>query len=162
MKFLANRSFTAGSGVLKGRKFEANVSTISEKLYARVESAMKKNFDAVDPKSTGRVLYSMEEKLFAIESYLENVEVPSGIIDQDRLFAEFHNIFPERSYNSFIKLLYAIRARDILAHQRGLTTVAKDVAEALYSYDPERFPLETPNKVDSLLDSLLDDIRGSM
>jgi hypothetical protein len=160
MKFIANRSFTAGSGVLKGRKFEANVTVISEKLYARVESTLKKNFDAIEPKAAERVLYSMEEKLFAIEAYLENVEIPSGVIDQDRLFAEFHSVFPERSYNSYIKLLYAIRARDSFVVQRGLTTVAKDVAEALHSFDPERFPLEIPNKVDLLLDSLLADIRG--
>jgi hypothetical protein len=135
----ANSNFTIGSGFGKGKSFTEG-QPASEKFYARLDSHLKRRFTVTEAKAKGRTPYSQDEQLLAIEIYLENVD-SSGLINQDRLFALFHPSFPERSYNSFIKLLYAIRSRDTAVPQQGLTTISSDVAEALHAYDSERFPL---------------------
>ncbi len=152
---LANSNFTVGSGFAKGKSFTVG-QRVTYKFYARLESNLKRRFTVTEAKANGRTLYTLDEQLLAIEIYLENVD-SSGLIHQDQLFAFFNPTFPERSYNSFIKLLYAIRSRDTAVPQQGLTTISTEVAEALHAYDSERFPL---NEAEILTGKILRQIRG--
>lgn len=159
--FVANKNFTIGAGFGKNKSFQVG-QTVTQTFYTRLASSLQRNFDVIEQQSKGRTLYTEDEKLLAIGIYLENVK-GDGLIDQDALFALFHPYFPERSYNSFIKLLYAIRARDSHAPQQGLTSVAQDVADALNAYDSERFPLTVTNgtKLERAADKLLEEIWNS-
>lgn len=152
---LSNSNFTVGSGFAKGKTFTVG-QRVSVKFYARLENNLKGRFTVTEPKAKGRTLYTLDEQLLAIEIYLENVD-STGLINQDQLFALFNPTFPDRSYNSFIKLLYAIRARDTFVPQQGLTSISNDVAEALYSYDSERFPL---SETEILAGKILRQLRG--
>jgi hypothetical protein len=152
---LSNSNFTVGSGFAKGKSFTVG-QRVTPKFYTRLEPSIKRRFTVTEAKAKGRTLYSLEEQLLAIEIYLENVD-SSGLINQDQLFAFFNPASPERSYNSFIKLLYAIRARDTFVPQQGLTSISQDVAEALHAFDSERFPL---NEAEILTGKILRQLRG--
>jgi hypothetical protein len=152
---ISNSNFTVGSGFAKGKSFTVG-QRVTANFYSRLESSLKKRFTVTEPKAKGRTPYSLDEQLLAIEIYLNNVD-SSGLINRDQLFAFFNPTFPERSYNSFIKLLYAIRSRDISAPQQGLTTLSKEVAEALYAYDSERFPL---TEAEIIVGKLIRQLRG--
>ena len=158
MNFISTANFTIGSGFGKGRTFTIG-QKVSEKFHSRLPSSLKRHF--IEANSKKRELYTEEEKLMVIELYLEQFD-STGTVDYEAAFAEFHPVFPERSFHSMKKLLYAIQSRDIFCPQVGLTSVAKDVAEALNAFDANRFPLEVdqPRKVEALIDSLLADIRG--
>ena len=158
MTFIATSNFTIGSGFGKGRSFTVG-QKVSENFHAQLPTSLKKKF--IKANSKKRELYTEEEKLMIIELYL-NQHDATGTVDYEAAFAEFHAVFPDRSFNSLKKLMYAIQSRDTLCPQIGLTSVANDVAEALNAYDADRFPLAVDRtaKVDKLLDNLLDEIRG--
>lgn len=157
MNYVSISNFTIGAGFGKGRSFTVG-QKVTEKFYTRLSTSVKKHFTEANSKK--RELYTEEEKLMAIELYLDQFNV-TGTVNYEAAFAEFNAVFPERSFNSLKKLLYAIQSRDTLCAQVGLTSVAKDVAEALHAYDPERFPLtvDQPRKVETLIENLLAEIR---
>ena len=158
MNYVSISNFTIGSGFGKGRTFTVG-SKVTEKFFRQLPDSLKKRF--VETNSKKRELYTEEEKLMIIELYLNQFDA-SGTVDYEVAFEQFHAVFPDRSFNSMKKLMYAIQSRDTLCPQIGLTSVANDVAEALNAYDADRFPIAVDRtaKVDKLLDNLLADIRG--
>lgn len=158
MNYISTSDFRIGAGFGAGRQFTVG-QKVSEKFYARLATSLKRHFTEANAKK--RELYTEDEKLMAIELYLDQHNA-TGTVDYEAAFAEFHAVFPERSFNSLKKLLYAMQSRDTLCPQVGLTSVAKDVAEALHAYDAERFPLtvDQPRKVEALIDNLLGQIRA--